>query len=157
MSFAMSAVKAGAVAVPTLVTYEALAEDGPSLGLPPDSIAKIQDVRAAGMESLSILQQAGVTMAFGTDLLGETHVRQNEEFAIRARVLPSAGIIASATTIAARLVGMEGRLGVIAPGAIADLLVVQGSPMENAAILADHENNILPVMKAGKVHRRSDV
>ena len=151
------AAEAGAVAVPTLVTYEALAENGPSLGLPPESIAKIEDVRAAGMNSLSILREAGVTMAFGTDLLGEAHVRQSEEFAILARVLPSAEIVASATTIAARLIGMEGSLGVIAPGAIADVLVVQGSPLEDAAILADHQRNIQLVMKAGKIHRRSDV
>ena len=151
------AAEAGAVAVPTLVTYEALAQDGPALGLPPASIAKIEDVRAAGMGSLSILRDAGVTMAFGTDLLGETHVRQSEEFAIRARVLPAAEIVASATTVAARLIGMEGRLGVVAPGAVADLLVVQGAPLEDAAILADHQRSILMVMKAGAVHRRAEV
>ncbi len=151
------AAEAGAVAVPTLVTYEALAQDGPALGLPPASIAKIEDVRAAGMGSLSILRDAGVTMAFGTDLLGETHVRQSEEFAIRARVLPAAEIVASATTVAARLIGMEGRLGVVAPGAVADLLVVQGAPLEDAAILADHQRSILMVMQAGVVHRRAEV
>ena len=151
------AAKAGAVAVPTLVTYEALAQDGPALGLPPDSIAKIEDVRAAGMGSLSILREAGVVMAFGTDLLGETHVRQSEEFAIRSRVLPAAEIFASATTVAARLTGMEGQLGVVAPGAVADLLVVQGAPLEDVAILADHQRSILMVMKAGAVHRRAEV
>ncbi len=151
------AAEAGAVAVPTLVTYEALAQDGPALGLPPDSIAKIEDVRAAGMGSLSILRDAGVAMAFGTDLLGETHVRQSEEFAIRARVLPAAEVFASATTVAARLIGMEGKLGGVAPGAVADLLVVQGSPLEDVAILADHQRSILMVMKAGAVHRRAEV
>ncbi len=65
------AAAAGAVAVPTLVTYEALAQDGPSYGLPPASIAKIEDVRTSGMESLTIMRDAGLTMAFGTDLLGE--------------------------------------------------------------------------------------
>lgn len=148
------AAEAGAVAVPTLVTYEALAQDGASFGLPPESIAKIEDVRAAGLGSLSILRDAGVTIAFGTDLLGETHVRQSEEFAIRSRVLPSAEVFASATTIAARLIGMEGRLGVVAPGAIADLLVVQGAPLEDVAILADHRR-IQTVMQAGAIHRRA--
>jgi len=150
------AAEAGAVAVPTLVTYEALAQDGPSYGFPAASIAKIEDVRAAGLRSLSILREAGVTMAFGTDLLGETQVRQSEEFAIRARVLPSAEIVASATTVAARLIGMEGRLGVVAPGAIADLLVVDGSPLEDAAVLADPARNIRLVMQAGAIRRRAD-
>ena len=154
---ARMAADAGAVVVPTLVTYEALAQDGPSFGLPKDSIAKIEDVRTAGINSLSILRDAGVTMAFGTDLLGETHVRQNEEFSIRARVLPAADIIASVTTVAARLIGMEGKLGVVAPGAIADLLVVRGAPLEDATVLADPSRNIQMVMKAGSIHRRGDV
>lgn len=156
-STARLAAAAGAVAVPTLVTYEALAQNGPSFGLPPASIAKIEDVRAAGISSLSVMREAGLTMAFGTDLLGETHVRQNEEFAIRAQVLPSPEIIASTTTIAARLIGMEGRLGVVAPGAIADLIVVDGSPLDDAAILSDHQHAIKLVMQAGRTHRRADL
>ncbi len=47
------AAQAEAVAVPTLVTYEALAQDGPRLGLPPASVAKIESVRKSGLESLS--------------------------------------------------------------------------------------------------------
>ncbi|QNI30283.1 amidohydrolase family protein [Alloacidobacterium dinghuense] len=152
---AQMAAKAGAVAVPTLVTYEALAQDGPSLGFPADSIAKIEHVRKAGIDSLSILSDAGVSIAFGTDLLGETHVRQCEEFSIRARVLPAAEILASATTVAAKLVGMEGRLGLITEGAIADLLVVDGSPLEDITILSNPKKNLLLVMKEGVIfHRR---
>ena len=146
------AAQGNAVAVPTLVTYEALAEDGPALGLPRASIAKIENVRKAGIESLSILRDAGVTIAFGTDLLGPTHVRQCEEFSIRARVLPAEEILASATTVAAKLVGMEGRLGVIVEGAIADLLVVNGSPLDDITILANPKKNLLLVIKEGVIH-----
>jgi imidazolonepropionase-like amidohydrolase len=147
------AAAAGCVAVPTLVTYEALASDGAKLGLLPASIAKIEDVRGAGLNSLAILREAGVTTAFGTDLLGETHVRQSEEFAIRARVLDSRSILASATTIAAELIGHTGRLGVVAPGAIADLLVVDGNPLKDVALLAAPDRNIRAVIKAGAIHR----
>ena len=149
------AAAAGCVAVPTLVTYEALAEDGPRFGFPPGSIAKIDSVRTAGMESLSILKDAGVTMAFGTDLLGETHVRQSEEFAIRARVLNSREILEAATTVAARLLRMEGLVGTIRPGAHADLLVVDGDPWANVAILAQPDRCLRMIMKAGAVHRSS--
>jgi len=147
------AAEAGAVAVPTLVTYEALAQDGPSYGFPPDSIAKIEAVRAHGLRSFEILQAAGVTMAFGTDLLGETHVRQSEEFAIRARVLPAAQILAAATTTAAKLIGMEGRLGVIAPGALADLLVVDGDPLADIAVLASPSRTVRAIMARGQLYR----
>ncbi|HEY0417956.1 MAG TPA: amidohydrolase family protein [Acetobacteraceae bacterium] len=152
---AAQAAAAGCVAVPTLVTYEALASDGPRLGLPPVSIAKIEDVRGAGFESLTIMRDAGLAMAYGTDLLGETHPRQSEEFAIRARALDSRSVLASATTVAAKLIGYEGRLGVVAPGAIADLLVVDGNPLADVAILAAPERNIRAVAKAGELHRNS--
>jgi len=151
------AADAGAVAVPTLVTYEALAEDGPALGLPAASVAKIDTVRRAGMESLAILRDAGVAMAFGTDLLGETHKRQSEEFRIRAQVLSAAEIFAGATTVGAKLVGMEGRLGIIAEGAIADLLVVDGSPLEDIRILSDPARHLRLVMKEGVIYHRSSL
>jgi imidazolonepropionase-like amidohydrolase len=70
-------------------------------------------------------------------------------------VLPSREVLAAATTIAAKLIGMEGKLGVVAEGAIADLLVVDGDPAENAAILATPERSVRMVMKAGAVHRQS--
>jgi len=150
---AQRAAAAGCVAVPTLVTYEALAQDGARLGLLPASIAKIEDVRAAGLDSLAILRDAGVAMAFGTDLLGEAHARQSEEFAIRARVLGAHEILASATTVAAKLIGMAGRLGVVEPGALADLLVVDGDPLSDIAILATPERSVRMVMKGGVIHR----
>ncbi len=151
------AAEAGCVAVPTLVTYNALAEDGPALGLPAASIAKIENVRKAGLESLAVLRDAGVTMAFGTDLLGPAHVRQCEEFAIRAQVLGAQEILASATTVGAKLVGREGKLGVVAEGAIADLLVVDGSPLEDITVLAHPEKNLRLVMKEGVIHHRTDL
>ena len=119
------------------------------------SVAKIEDVRGAGLESLGIMRDAGLAMAFGTDLLGETHSRQSEEFTIRARVLNSRSILAGATTVAARLIGYEGRLGVVAPGAIADLLVVDGNPLENVGLLAQPERYVRAVVQAGRLHRNS--
>ena len=150
---ARKAAAAGCIAVPTLVTYEALASDGARLGVPPDSIAKIEDVRATGMASLAIMHEAGLPMAYGTDLLGETHARQSEEFVIRARVLPARDIIASATTLAARLLNMTGLIGTIAPGAHADLLVVDGDPWADPTLLSQPDRTIRAIIKAGHIHR----
>ncbi len=147
------AAAAGAVAVPTLVVFEGLAQDGARLGLAPESIAKIADVRTSGMDSLRILAAAGVKMAYGTDLLGEMHERQCEEFTIRARVLPSRAVLASATTVAAELVGMAGKLGVVREGALADLIVVEGNPLENVVLLADPKTNLSLVMQNGRIVR----
>ena len=139
----------GAYAVPTLVTYEALANEGAALGLPPDSVAKIEGVRKAGLESLAIFKRAGVKMAFGTDLLGESHVHQSGEFRIRARVLSPHEVICSATGVAAEVLRMEGKLGVVAPGAMADLLVVDGDPLVDIGLLEGQGRHIAAIMKGG--------
>ena len=136
----------GAFAVPTLVTFEALAEEGASLGLPPESVAKIENVRSAGLRALEIFRDAGVPMGYGTDLLGDMHRHQSREFAIRSKVLPAHEIIASATSIAARILGMEGKLGAIAPGALADLIVIDGNPLQDATLCA---TGLRAVMIAG--------
>ena len=150
---AKMAAEAGAVAVPTLVIYEALAQDGARLGFPPESVAKIADVRTSGMDSLGILHEAGVEIAYGTDLLGEAHERQCEEFAIRARVLPARQVLASATTVAAKLIGMDGKLGIVREQALADLIVVSGNPLDDIGLLADPHRNLRMVMKDGKICR----
>jgi len=143
-------VERGAWAVPTLVTFEALKEEGARYGLPEVSIAKIDDVRLAGLMSLEILRDAGVRMAYGSDLLGEMHRRQSEEFTIRSRVLPAQEIIASATSIAAEVLGMGGRLGTIAPGAYADLIVVDGNPLKDLGVLGGQGERIPAIMQGGR-------
>jgi len=143
----------GAFAVPTLVTYEALATEGASLGLPPESVAKIERVRSAGLASLDIFRRAGTKVAFGSDLLGEMHRHQSGEFAIRARVQQAHEIVASATSVAADLLNMNGKLGTVAPGAFADLLVVDGDPLVDATILGGQGENLRAILKNGKFYK----
>jgi imidazolonepropionase-like amidohydrolase len=143
------AVAKGAVAVPTLVTYDKLASEGASLGFPPDSIAKVENVRAAGMDSLGIMRKAGLPMAYGSDLLGAMHRHQSEEFVIRGRALPAHEVIAAATHVAAKLLRQEGRLGVIAPGAHADLIVVDGDPLQDLSLLTAQGRHMPLIMQAG--------
>ena len=76
----------GAFLVPTLVTYAALGDEGVKLGWSPAMLAKLDRVRHRGVESIAIAKAAGVPIAFGSDLLGHMHDRQNGEFALRAPV-----------------------------------------------------------------------
>lgn len=145
----------GAYAVPTLITYDGLAEHGTRLGLPLESVAKIDRVRTAGLASLEIFRRAGVKMAYGSDLLGELQQLQGHEFVLRAQVLPAAEVIKSATVIGAEVLKMEGRLGVIAPDAIADLLVVDGDPLKNIALLDGQGEHLPIIMQAGRFYKRS--
>ncbi len=147
----------GAVAVPTLVTYDKLVVDGPKLGFPPDSVAKVDVVRSAGMNSLAVMKKAGLAMAYGSDLLGEMHKYQSEEFVIRGRALPAHEVIASATHVAAKLLRLEGKIGTIAPGAHADLIVVDGDPLKDLSLLTRQGKHIPLIMKGGAFMKRASL
>ena len=142
----------GAYAVPTLVTYDALKSEGAEYGLPPESIAKIAQVHEAGLRSLEIFKAAGVKMGFGTDLLGPSQRLQSDEFRIRADVLGAAEAIRSATVIGAEVLGLPQRLGRIQEGAWADLLVVEGNPLDDVTCLLGQGEHIRMVMKGGKMY-----
>lgn len=145
----------GAFVVPTLATGFALKEDGPRLGLPPVSYEKLLRVVDRMVEGLAIMARAGVRMGFGTDLLGEQHVRQCTEFTLRAQALPALEILRSACAINAELIGQAGRLGCIRPGAAADLLLVDGNPLDDIALLAADGRNLKAIMLAGVFHKRA--
>jgi imidazolonepropionase-like amidohydrolase len=142
----------GAFYVPTLATYAALASEGLEQGMPADQHAKVFEVLDAGLAALELAHRAGLPIVYGTDLLGGMHRRQLTEFTLRAQVQPAADVLRSATTVAARLVGLEGRIGVVAPGAFADLLVVDGNPLERLEVLTDPDRHLRLVMAAGRVH-----
>lgn len=148
------AAKAGAVAVPTLVTYDKLASEGASLGFPADSVAKIDSVRLRGLQSLDIMKQAGLTMAYGTDLLGAMHRHQSHEFILRREVLSAREVIASATHIAADLCRMTGRIGTIAPGAFADLIAVDGDPLKDISLLTGQGRHMPLILRSGRIVKR---
>lgn len=139
----------GVVACPTLIALQVLAERAGNGGLSRDMAEKADYVNEAGFDSLNVFKEAGVTMAYGSDLNGPIQHRQNEEFSLRSRVLPAADVIASATTAGATLLRMEGRVGVVAPGAYADLIAVRGNPLKDISTLADPGRHLAMVMKGG--------
>lgn len=140
---------AGAYVVPTLVTYEALERFGPDLGLPAVSLEKLKVVREAGVSSLEILKSAGVSVGFGTDLLGAMQAHQSGEFTIRAEVLSPAEILRSATSVNAALLNAKGELGVVATGALADLIVIDGDPLADLTLLQDQGAHMPVIVKGG--------
>ncbi len=142
-------VERGVFLVPTLATFHALARHGRELGFPEVSLRKLGDVLEAGTGALRIAREVGLKMAFGTDLLGELHRYQLSEFALRGEVLSPGEMLAGATVVAAELMNMDGEIGVIAAGAFADLLVVDGDPLASAGLLAELDSHLVAVMKEG--------
>ncbi len=108
-------------------------------------------MRDEGLAALGRAAAAGVSIAFGTDLLAEMQEAQLLEFTLRARVQQPADILRAATCDGARLIGMAGQLGTLEPGALADLLVVRGNPLADVAALINPEENLRFVVKGGAV------
>jgi imidazolonepropionase-like amidohydrolase len=139
-----------AYVVMNLVTYWALQTEGREYGLPEGSWRKVAEVLDGGYRALELAHCAGVKVGYGTDLLGPMHKHQSREFVIRAEIQAPIDIIRSATTIGAEIVGLPGKLGTLAPGAIADLVALTRNPLEHIAALADPAS-IRYVVKAGTV------
>jgi len=143
----------GAYVVPTLATYTALKRFGGELGAPAAMLGKLEDVREAGLRSLELLRAAKVKIGFGTDLLGAMHREQLSEFAIRAEALTAQQVLMSATAINAELLQRSGELGRVAPGALADLIVIDGNPLENIGLLSGQGESIALIMKGGRIYK----
>ena len=145
----------GAYAVPTLVTYDAMSKVGAKAGIGESTLVKNEAVRIQGLRALEILKRHGVKIGLGSDLLGDMHEFQSDELSIRAEIVGAFETICQATAIGAEIVGMEGRLGVVAANATADLLVVDGDPTQNIHLLTGQGERIAAVMKAGAWIRRA--
>ncbi|WP_172327349.1 amidohydrolase family protein [Mangrovicoccus sp. HB161399] len=150
---ARMAAEAGCIAVPTLVAYEGLKLEGAALGLGAAEQAKIDIVRDKGIESLAVMRGAGLPMAYGTDLLGQLRKYGGMEFELLAKVLSPAEILRSVTETGAKLCRMEGEIGVIAPGARANLIAVDGDPFADIALLGKPEAHLMLVVKDGRIAR----
>jgi imidazolonepropionase-like amidohydrolase len=136
--------------VPTLVTYEMLVREGRESGFPAEQLVKVKGLHEQALAALEAAHQKGALIAFGTDLIGPMHRHQSLEFGLRREVQKPVEIIQSATIRCAQLFNLTGQIGVIAPGASADLLVIDGDPLADLGLLQDPERHISVIMKEGK-------
>jgi imidazolonepropionase-like amidohydrolase len=144
----------GAYVVPTMATIFALKDIGRELGLGAASYDKLLQVADAAINGLAVMKEAGVKMGFGTDLLGQTHTRQCSEFTLRREALDAFDILHSATAVNAEILGQQGRLGIVAPGAFADLLVVDGNPLRDLNLLAADGAHLSVILNDGRFAKR---
>lgn len=141
----------GAYVVPTMAIVFALIELGPSLGFPKVSQEKVAVVAEHALEGLDHMRRNGVSVGFGTDLLGQTYTRQTQEFLIRARVFEPIEILRQATSMSAEILMQEGQLGCIKEGAHADLIVVDGDPLKDISLLASDGRSLSIIMRGGEL------
>lgn len=138
--------------IPTLTIIEAIINKGHEVGIPENSINKAKEHHEAHLTSFEKAWKAGVKIGCGTDYNGSPIAPMGDnavelEIQVKAGRLPM-DVIVSATRINAEALGLEHDLGTIQPGKLADLLVVNGDPLEDISVLRD-KKNITRVFKDG--------
>jgi len=141
----------GTYLVPTLYLMDWFMDNYQKMGLTENMLEKARVVMPAARENIARAIQEGVKIAFGTDAAVYPHGLNAHEFPVMVKLgmTPLAAIQAS-TVSAADLIGWSDRVGAIEPGKFADLIAVQGDPLEDVSVL----EHVDFVMKGGDVVKR---
>ena len=116
------------------------------------------DVVLKGQENLiGLIKKYDITTGFSTDLIGGMYPLLTREFTERALYWTPAEVLAQATSESAKVIRMAGRLnrhgnfGEIREGWVADILLINGNPLEDISVLRDPANNLALIMKGGEI------
>jgi imidazolonepropionase-like amidohydrolase len=142
--------KKGVYYVPTLTTYHVLAEEAKS-ALQPNTIEKLKLVLDKGLQALELAYQAGVKIGSGSDIIGPFQKLKGKEFIYKTEIMSPMEAIVSATRTNAELIGLSDHLGTIETGKWADLIVVDGDPLQDIALFEHGLERVLLVMKGGRI------
>lgn len=150
---AQSIAAAGAFVVPTLSVMDALRHPGRDRQLAPAMVDKLASLGDGAFRAIEVCRRNGVKLGLGTDLFDyASHPLQGGELELRGRVDRPIDVLRSATSINAELLQLNGQVGVIAPGAHADLLILDFDPFKDLSPFRD-KARIPVVMKAGRFVR----
>lgn len=136
--------------VPTLITYKGMADEGVRFGFPERNLAKNKVVLASGVESLRIAEKAGVTMGWGTDLIGEIQSLQRHEFAIRAEVQSAESILNAMYVVNPMILKRADQIGRLEPSMQGDVVLTTVNPLDDIASLAN-DDAVTQVIKGGQL------
>jgi imidazolonepropionase-like amidohydrolase len=139
----------GAYVVPTLTVIYVLAEYGKAEGFDDFMMAKLKQVLPRAMEGLEHAYRAGVKIGSGSDIIGPFQYMKGRELAIKAEIMGPMEAIVSATRTNAEMLDLEDRLGTVEAGKLADLIVVDGNPLQDLGLFEHDRNGVVLVMKEG--------
>ncbi len=141
----------GVYFVPTLAIIDALDRKGKQFGMSETSLKKLKQIQGVAQKSLAHAKRHQVKTGFGSDVFGELIDEQSNELILRAQLDSNQHVIQSATKINAEILQMSDKLGVVAPGYLADIIVVKGNPLNDINLLAGNGEHIPLVIKNGVV------
>ena len=140
----------GTYLVPTLYLGDWFLENAPKTGVPPAMLAKAKEVMPAARQNVAHAFASGVKVGFGTDAAVYPHGLNAREFAVMVKLgLTPLQAIQAATVNDADLLGWSDRVGVIEPNHYADIIAVDGDPLQDVTTL----ERVKFVMKGGVVYK----
>ena len=147
----IAAMKAhGTYLVPTLYLSDWFLENAPKMNVPPSMLAKGKEVMPAARKNIAHAFASGVKVGFGTDAAVYPHGLNAHEFAVMVKLgLTPLQAIQAATVNDADLLGWSDKIGVIEPNHYADIIAVDGDPLEDVTTL----ERVKFVMKDGVVYK----
>ncbi|MDE2783217.1 MAG: amidohydrolase family protein [Gemmatimonadota bacterium] len=117
--------------IPTIYVLNYVVEEGPALGYPAESVAKGRVLMETRDDNVRRAIQAGVKIAFGSDTIFP-HEWAAREFAQLVRLgMSPMDAIRTATYNAAQVLGIEDEVGTLQPGMVADIIAVDGNPLDD--------------------------
>ena len=137
------------IIVPTLSTYELAVTRGEEFGLPEFFKRKMKLVRETALEAVAIAHELGIVIGSGSDVVGPFQKWKGLELELKSRVMGAMGAIVSATKTNAEIMGIQDQVGILEEGKCADLLVIDGNPLEDISVLQRHEEAMPIIMKGG--------
>ncbi|MGE5842058.1 MAG: amidohydrolase family protein [Deltaproteobacteria bacterium] len=143
--------------VPTLSAPFNIMQKGEKSGIPAHIIEKTQGVKDTHLASVRKAHRAGITIASGTDAGTPFNLHGDNlkelELLVGIGLSPMEAIV-SATRVAAEALGLGSRIGTLQPGKLADLIVVEGDPLKDIAVLQRRDKMVV-VMKDGQFCKKS--
>jgi imidazolonepropionase-like amidohydrolase len=132
----------------------------------PDPVSRLKQrqITDGTDRAYALARKHGIKVAWGTDTLFDASLaaRQGKQLAKMIRWYTAGEVLTTATSVNAELLALcgdrnpyPGRLGVIEPGAFADLLLVDGYPLTRIELLADPDRSLVLIMKNGTVYKNT--
>jgi len=146
----------------TFLSTQVVVFTEPIPGLNEEQTRRWKEVQDGTDTLMKLAKKHGVATGFGTDLVGSLAVQEREsrEFTLRQKWFSPADVLRQATSVNARVLALSGKrnpypgtLGVINAGAIADLLLIDGNPLDNLALLENPDKNLVLIVKGGKIFK----
>ena len=144
------------------LSFQPFVDDGHTPPLAPANLVRLQQVRTGTERTVALVKKYKLKMALGTDILFSAAgaARQGEVLTTMTRWYSAPEVLAMATSTNGELLKLSGprdpypgKLGVVEEGALADLLLVDGNPLENLRLVEDPARNFVVIMKDGAIYK----